>query len=79
MAYKDILEGKKNITDADSNDENEMHNAAPVPTSSEMRNIMQNMHSLKDSHSMGEMNDIEQLADNLVLKTTISGAHRNYN
>ncbi|GFT51181.1 hypothetical protein TNCV_3084111 [Trichonephila clavipes] len=30
----------QNIIDADSDDENEMNNAAPVPTSFEMRNIM---------------------------------------
>ncbi|GFV73013.1 putative DD41D transposase [Trichonephila clavipes] len=41
MADKDILEfvqSSKNIFDADSDNENEMNNAAPVPTSSEMRN-----------------------------------------
>ncbi|GFW46030.1 hypothetical protein TNCV_3276481 [Trichonephila clavipes] len=32
---------KKNIIDADSDDENEMNNAALVLTSSEMRNIME--------------------------------------
>ncbi|GFW60345.1 hypothetical protein TNCV_1844251 [Trichonephila clavipes] len=32
----------KNIIDAYSDDENEMNNAAPVPTSSEMRTIMKN-------------------------------------
>ncbi|GFW14261.1 hypothetical protein TNCV_3548501 [Trichonephila clavipes] len=42
MTDKDILEfvqSSKNI-DEDSDDPNEMKNAAPVPTSSEMRNIM---------------------------------------
>ncbi|GFT93388.1 hypothetical protein TNCV_337531 [Trichonephila clavipes] len=37
MADKDISESvqnSKNIIDADSDDENEMNNAAPVPTSS---------------------------------------------
>ncbi|GFT28798.1 hypothetical protein TNCV_3585171 [Trichonephila clavipes] len=40
MAEKIIFESSKNITNADSNDENEMNDAAPVPTSSKMRNIM---------------------------------------
>ncbi|GFV48349.1 uncharacterized protein TNCV_2479141 [Trichonephila clavipes] len=41
MTEKDILEfvqSSKNIMNADSSDENEMTNAAPVSTSSEMRN-----------------------------------------
>ncbi|GFW37695.1 HTH_Tnp_Tc3_2 domain-containing protein [Trichonephila clavipes] len=47
MADKDILEfvrSSKNIIDADSKDENEMNNAAPVTTSSEMRNIIKGNH-----------------------------------
>ncbi|GFV71811.1 hypothetical protein TNCV_4868951 [Trichonephila clavipes] len=46
MSDKDILEfvqSSKNIIDADSDDENETNNAALVPTSSEMRNVMKNM------------------------------------
>ncbi|GFS74822.1 hypothetical protein TNCV_1395231 [Trichonephila clavipes] len=42
MADKDILEFVQNsedITDTDSDDENEFNNAVPVPTSSKMRNI----------------------------------------
>ncbi|GFW05608.1 uncharacterized protein TNCV_4983781 [Trichonephila clavipes] len=45
---KNILElvhSEKNI-DADSDDENEINNAAPVPTSSEMRNIMKTTRGL---------------------------------
>ncbi|GFT70336.1 hypothetical protein TNCV_2657951 [Trichonephila clavipes] len=48
MADKDILEflqSSKNIMDEDSDYENEMKNAAPVPTSSEMRNGMKSMSS----------------------------------
>ncbi|GFV23508.1 uncharacterized protein TNCV_4782191 [Trichonephila clavipes] len=67
MADKDILEfvqSSKNIIDADSDDENEIKNAAPVPTSSEMGNIMKSMHSYFDAHSNGEMDkkrdEIEQ-------------------
>ncbi|GFY31238.1 hypothetical protein TNCV_752011 [Trichonephila clavipes] len=60
MADKDILEFVqsskisfifgvcskfKNIIYAESDDENEMNNAAFVPTSSEMRNIMKSMRS----------------------------------
>ncbi|GFU23255.1 hypothetical protein TNCV_2559551 [Trichonephila clavipes] len=43
MAEKHILQfvqSSRNITDADSDDENEMSNKAPVPTSFELRNIM---------------------------------------
>ncbi|GFW35937.1 SCAN domain-containing protein 3 [Trichonephila clavipes] len=64
----DILEfvhSSKNIIDAHSDDENEMNNAAPVPTSSEMRNIMKSMRSYLDTHSSGEMNN---KMDNLMLK-----------
>ncbi|GFX16795.1 hypothetical protein TNCV_2517751 [Trichonephila clavipes] len=44
VADKDILEfvqSLKSIIDADSVDENEANNAAPVPMSSEMRNIVE--------------------------------------
>ncbi|GFT62368.1 hypothetical protein TNCV_4717471 [Trichonephila clavipes] len=44
MADKDILEfvqsSKKYFMDADSDDENEMNNVAPVPVSTEMRNVL---------------------------------------
>ncbi|GFV52909.1 hypothetical protein TNCV_2875771 [Trichonephila clavipes] len=43
MTVKDILEfvqSSKNIIDANSDNENEMNNSAPVPMSSKMRNIM---------------------------------------
>ncbi|GFV22823.1 hypothetical protein TNCV_4962381 [Trichonephila clavipes] len=49
---------------SDSGDENEVKKAAPVPTSSEMWNIMKSMRSNLDAPSNGEMNtkmdDIEQ-------------------
>ncbi|GFS85939.1 hypothetical protein TNCV_1219371 [Trichonephila clavipes] len=47
----------KNIIDADSDDENKMNNAAPVPTSSEMRKVRKSTHSCLDAHSNGEMNN----------------------
>ncbi|GFW15047.1 uncharacterized protein TNCV_983391 [Trichonephila clavipes] len=53
MPDKDILEcvqSSKNIIDADSDDDNEMNPAAPVPTSSEMRN-MKSISSYLDPHS----------------------------
>ncbi|GFS75017.1 DDE-1 domain-containing protein [Trichonephila clavipes] len=72
MAGKDILEfvqSSKNIIEAD---ENEMKNAAPVPTSSEIRNVMKSNRSYIDAHFNGEMNnkmdDIEQFVHNLILK-----------
>ncbi|GFX62661.1 hypothetical protein TNCV_4868211 [Trichonephila clavipes] len=60
MSHKDILEfvqSLKNIFDADSDNESEMHNAAPVPMSFEMRNIIKSMRSYLDAHSKGEMNN----------------------
>ncbi|GFT87791.1 hypothetical protein TNCV_799071 [Trichonephila clavipes] len=59
MADKDILEfvqSSKNIIDTDSDDESEKNNAAPVPTSSEMRITMKSMRSSSHEHSNGEMN-----------------------
>ncbi|GFS76383.1 hypothetical protein TNCV_1620251 [Trichonephila clavipes] len=47
MVDKDILkfvQSSENIIDTDSDDENEMSNAAPVPPSFEMRNIMKIAH-----------------------------------
>ncbi|GFS68641.1 hypothetical protein TNCV_1958731 [Trichonephila clavipes] len=76
MADKDILkfvQSSQIIIDADSDDENEMNNAGPVPTSSEMGNIMKSMRSYLVVHSDGEMNnkmkDFDQFNDNLILKT----------
>ncbi|GFY12966.1 hypothetical protein TNCV_665321 [Trichonephila clavipes] len=75
IADKDILkfvQCSKNVIDADYDDENEMNNAAPVPTSSEMRNIMKSMRNYLDAHSNGEMNiemnDIEHFVVNWMLK-----------
>ncbi|GFU11978.1 hypothetical protein TNCV_3265711 [Trichonephila clavipes] len=54
MAVKDILElvqSSKYIIDTDSDCENEINNASPVPTSSEMRNVMKSMLSYLDVHS----------------------------
>ncbi|GFU01961.1 hypothetical protein TNCV_1524471 [Trichonephila clavipes] len=52
----------------DFDDENEMNNAIPVPTSSEMRNVMKSMRSYLEVRSNGEINnktdDIEQCVDN---------------
>ncbi|GFW43692.1 hypothetical protein TNCV_4770411 [Trichonephila clavipes] len=42
--------------DADSSDENEMNNAALVPMSSKIRNIMHSRRSYLDPHSKDEMN-----------------------
>ncbi|GFT56487.1 hypothetical protein TNCV_2334461 [Trichonephila clavipes] len=69
MADKDILEfvqSSKNIINADSEDENEMNNAVPIPTSSNMRNDRKSKCSCLYVHSNGGMNnkmkDIEQLS-----------------
>ncbi|GFY33448.1 hypothetical protein TNCV_2227171 [Trichonephila clavipes] len=69
MADKDILEfvqSLKNNIDADSGDEIEMNNASPIPTSSEMRNIMKSMHSYIDAHSNGEMDNIVNIIEQFV-------------
>ncbi|GFY00305.1 hypothetical protein TNCV_4711071 [Trichonephila clavipes] len=62
----------KYIIDAISDDENVINNAALVPISSEMRNVMKSILSCLDAHFNGEMNnktnDIEQLVDNLMVK-----------
>ncbi|GFV34984.1 hypothetical protein TNCV_2098111 [Trichonephila clavipes] len=67
IADKVILEfvkSSKNITRIDSDDKNEINSVFPVPTSSEMRNIMKSKCSYLDAHSNGEMknkmDDIEQ-------------------
>ncbi|GFW95577.1 hypothetical protein TNCV_1722751 [Trichonephila clavipes] len=74
MADKDILEfvqSSKTIIDADSDDKNEMNNAAPGPASSELRNVMKSMCSYLDADSDDEMNnkmdEIDQYVDNLML------------
>ncbi|GFU44983.1 hypothetical protein TNCV_4234981 [Trichonephila clavipes] len=59
MADENILEfsqSSKNM-DADFDDENERNTAAPVPTSSEMRNILKSTQSYLEAHSNGEMNN----------------------
>ncbi|GFU89682.1 hypothetical protein TNCV_2265721 [Trichonephila clavipes] len=59
-ANEDILElvqSSKNIIDGDPNDENEMNNVLPVPTSSQMRNIIESMRRYLDAHSNGKMNN----------------------
>ncbi|GFX03143.1 hypothetical protein TNCV_4289261 [Trichonephila clavipes] len=56
MADKDILQfvqSSKNVIHADSDDENKINVAAPVPTSSEMRNIMKSMPNYFDAHCNG--------------------------
>ncbi|GFV34424.1 hypothetical protein TNCV_5137651 [Trichonephila clavipes] len=61
---------------ADSEDENEMNNAAPVPTSSQMRNVMKSVYSYLEAHSDGEMNnkknDIEQIDAKKIMQRKIS-------
>ncbi|GFV61136.1 hypothetical protein TNCV_2100111 [Trichonephila clavipes] len=69
MADKDILEivqNSKNIIHADSDGEKEMNNAASVPTSSEMKNIMKSMRSCLDAHFNGEMNKKWTTLNNLL-------------
>ncbi|GFS97644.1 hypothetical protein TNCV_2558281 [Trichonephila clavipes] len=50
-----------------SDDENKLNNAAPVPKSSETRNILKGMRSYLDTHSNSETNpkmvNIEQFVD----------------
>ncbi|GFY33308.1 SCAN domain-containing protein 3 [Trichonephila clavipes] len=54
MPYKDLrefVESSKSIIDADSDDEYEMNNAALVPTSSKVRDMMKIMRSYVDTYS----------------------------
>ncbi|GFV69316.1 hypothetical protein TNCV_390121 [Trichonephila clavipes] len=68
----EFIQSSKNIVEADSDNENEINNGAPVPMSSEMQNIMKSMRSYLDAHSNGEINnkmvDIYQYVDNLMLE-----------
>ncbi|GFT30376.1 uncharacterized protein TNCV_2376721 [Trichonephila clavipes] len=67
-------ESSKNIIDTDADGGKEINNAAPVPTSYEIRNIMKSMRSYSDVHYNGERNnnldDIEQFVDNFMMKKT---------
>ncbi|GFT86096.1 SCAN domain-containing protein 3 [Trichonephila clavipes] len=78
VADKDIfkfVQCTKNIIDTDSDDKNEMNNVALVPTPSEMKNIMKNMHSYLNTDSNGEMGNkmdaIEHFVDTSMLKKII--------
>ncbi|GFW63788.1 hypothetical protein TNCV_3743961 [Trichonephila clavipes] len=53
----EFVRSSKNIIDADSEDRNEMNNAALVSTSSEMRNIMKSRRSYSGVRCNGEMNN----------------------
>ncbi|GFV37035.1 hypothetical protein TNCV_2381821 [Trichonephila clavipes] len=79
MADKDILEfiqSSKGIIDADYDDEKEINNAVPVPTSSGMKNTMKNIFSYLDAHFNCEINyimaDIVQYVDNLMLEKAMA-------
>ncbi|GFW93038.1 hypothetical protein TNCV_4209731 [Trichonephila clavipes] len=69
MRGKVILEyvhDSKNFINADFNDENEMNNAAPVPTSSKKRNVIKSQSSYLDAHSNDEMNKKFVISNNLL-------------
>ncbi|GFT99366.1 hypothetical protein TNCV_76821 [Trichonephila clavipes] len=57
----------KNIIEANCGDENEVNTVAPVPTSSEVSNIMTSMSSYLDAHSNAEMNLKNRWHRNLML------------
>ncbi|GFW61004.1 hypothetical protein TNCV_4872141 [Trichonephila clavipes] len=71
----EFIQSSESIIDADSNYENEMHNADSDPTSSQVRDIMKSMRNYLDAHSNDELNnkmdDMEQFTDNLMKKKTI--------
>ncbi|GFY34901.1 hypothetical protein TNCV_154741 [Trichonephila clavipes] len=74
IADKDILEfvqSSKNIVHTHSDDESEMNNSTPVPTSFEMRNITKNILSYLDAHSNGEMNHKMDDIEHFVAKKTM--------
>ncbi|GFU76954.1 hypothetical protein TNCV_4521101 [Trichonephila clavipes] len=60
-----VIHSLKSIIDADSKDENEMNNTAPVTLLSELRNIRKSRRSYLDIYSYvgmnNKMDDIEQL------------------
>ncbi|GFT46098.1 hypothetical protein TNCV_903481 [Trichonephila clavipes] len=49
--HGNFIQSSKKVIDADPDDKNEMNNAAPVPTSSEMRNIMKKVGKPIDENS----------------------------
>ncbi|GFX75513.1 hypothetical protein TNCV_4714201 [Trichonephila clavipes] len=51
-----VCSKRKNIIQEDSDDEQKMNNAAPVPRSSELRNVMKSIRRHLDVHYIGEMN-----------------------
>ncbi|GFV16515.1 hypothetical protein TNCV_4785771 [Trichonephila clavipes] len=53
----EFVQSPKHIIYADSDDENEMTKAAPVPTSFEWRNAMKSMRSYSDALSNGKINN----------------------
>ncbi|GFY15798.1 hypothetical protein TNCV_1284431 [Trichonephila clavipes] len=55
--FKSLFKAKKISLMQILTDENEMKNAAPVSTPSEMRNITKNIFNYLDAHSKGEMNN----------------------
>ncbi|GFU66089.1 hypothetical protein TNCV_2857621 [Trichonephila clavipes] len=81
-AGKDILEfvqGSKDIIDADYDNANQMNNEAPVPTSSEMKNVMKSIFSYLDAHSMMDTlekgHGLELMVDDLRVVVSSPGAN----
>lgn len=77
MTEKEILEMVKNPkVSADSDDEfdNGFNDAVPVPSTSEVRKMINSVRCYLDAHSNGEMSktidDLEQFVDNIALKNT---------
>ncbi|GFV71717.1 hypothetical protein TNCV_3535051 [Trichonephila clavipes] len=70
MAAKNILEFvqcSKDIIEADSEDEKEMHIAVPEFTSSEIKNITKSLRSNLEAHFKSEMNN--KIDEQILLKT----------
>ncbi|GFV42774.1 hypothetical protein TNCV_841291 [Trichonephila clavipes] len=53
----ELVQISENTIDADSNDENEMYNAANINTSFEMRHIVKSMRGYLVTYFNGDMND----------------------
>lgn len=77
LTEKEILEMVKNPkVSADSDDEfdNGFNDAVPVPSTSEVRKMINSVRCYLDAHSNGEMSktidDLEQFVDNIALKNT---------
>ena len=65
----EFVQSSKNIINTDSDDKNEMNNAAPDPATFKMRNIVKSMLSYLDAHSNEEMKNKMDDIEHQIKKT----------